>query len=86
MQKKPSEFKPDPELVVYRKHLAAKEAEFVPFPSFIDARIRLRLAERGIFSVYRHQAEALTAVYNHDDVVVATGTSSGKSLCYQVQY
>lgn len=84
MQKKPSEFKPDPELVVYRKHLAAKEAEFVPFPSFIDARIRLRLAERGIFSVYRHQAEALTAVYNHDDVVVATGTSSGKSLCYQV--
>ena len=80
MQKKPSEFKPDPELIVYRKRFAAREPEFVPFPSFIDTRIRLRLAERGILSVYRHQAEALTAIYNHDDIVIATGTSRGKSL------
>ena len=33
---------------------------------------------------YRHQAEALTAVEAGQNVVVATPTASGKSLCYQV--
>ncbi len=33
---------------------------------------------------YRHQAEALLAIEHANNVVIATPTASGKSLCYQV--
>ncbi len=39
---------------------------------------------KGITSFYAHQAEALNALYEGKNVVVATSTSSGKSLIYQL--
>jgi len=44
--------------------------------------IRAALRERGIQRLYTHQAAALDLVRAGHDVVVATGTASGKSLCY----
>ena len=41
-----------------------------------------RCASRGIERLYSHQAEAVTAVLDGQDVVVVTPTASGKSLCY----
>lgn len=38
----------------------------------------------GIRRLYRHQAEAFDACVGGQDVVVVTGTSSGKSLCYSL--
>jgi DEAD/DEAH box helicase domain-containing protein len=38
----------------------------------------------GVGSLYTHQAAALDAVRGGEHVVVATGTASGKSLCYQL--
>ncbi len=43
--------------------------------------IERRLSGHGL---YQHQTEALKAVLGGGNVVVATGTSSGKTLCYQV--
>jgi DEAD/DEAH box helicase domain-containing protein len=40
--------------------------------------------ERGIDSLYRHQAEAIEAVREGENVVLATPTASGKSLAYTV--
>jgi DEAD/DEAH box helicase domain-containing protein len=53
--------------------------------------LRLDLPERvwaglwrlGIDSLWSHQAEAIDLVRTGESVVVATGTASGKSLCYQ---
>ncbi|HOF87588.1 MAG TPA: DEAD/DEAH box helicase, partial [Armatimonadota bacterium] len=42
------------------------------------------LAARGITQLYSHQTTAITAARNGADVLVATGTASGKSLCYQI--
>ncbi|KAM3545416.1 hypothetical protein ARSEF1564_001729 [Beauveria bassiana] len=39
---------------------------------------------KGISSFYAHQAEALNALHEGKNVVVATSTSSGKSLIYQL--
>lgn len=39
---------------------------------------------KGITTFYAHQAEALNALHDGQNVVVATSTSSGKSLIYQL--
>ena len=39
---------------------------------------------RGIDGFYTHQAQAIDALRKGQNVVVATGTASGKSLCYNV--
>lgn len=38
----------------------------------------------GTERLYHHQAQAIDAVRNGQDVVVATGTASGKTLCYNL--
>lgn len=45
---------------------------------------RSRLHARKLDQVYVHQAAAIRELVAGEDVVVATGTASGKSLCYQV--
>jgi RAD3-like DEAD/DEAH box helicase/helicase-like protein/uncharacterized protein DUF1998 len=45
------------------------------------ATIRKRLGERVL---WKHQTDALQLVLNGKNAVIATGTSSGKTLCYQI--
>src|SRR6185503_8618542 len=42
------------------------------------------IAARGIERLYTHQVEAITSLREGRDVVVVTGTASGKSLCYHL--
>ena len=42
------------------------------------------LASRGIARLYTHQVQAIEALRGGLDVVVVTGTASGKSLCYHL--
>ena len=46
----------------------------------LDPRV---LAALGVSSLWSHQAAAIDAIRAHRSVAVATGTASGKSLCYQ---
>ncbi|MBX3095801.1 MAG: DEAD/DEAH box helicase, partial [Fimbriimonadaceae bacterium] len=50
----------------------------------LDPRIVTALSGRGISSLFTHQAEAIEAVRSGQDVLITTGTGSGKSLCYQI--
>jgi DEAD/DEAH box helicase domain-containing protein len=68
--------------VVHHRVLPARDALTVPFPDWLDARIRAGLEARGISSLYAHQAEAIDAVHAGEDIVVVTPTASGKTLCY----
>jgi len=43
-----------------------------------------KLHARGIDALYTHQATAIDALRAGTSIVVASGTASGKSLCYQV--
>lgn len=64
--------------------LAGREANFAQVSSVLHPRLVERLAELGIEKTYKHQAQAIDAVIAGKDTIVITGTSSGKSLCYQV--
>ncbi len=48
-------------------------------PRIIDA-----LNQIGIKRFYSHQTEAIDSLHDRNNVVIVTGTSSGKSLCYQI--
>ncbi|HSK52795.1 MAG TPA: DEAD/DEAH box helicase [Clostridia bacterium] len=70
--------------VVHHEVLPPREAQFAPFPDWLDPRIRAGLAQRGIEQLYVHQAAAIDAVHAGEDVVVVTPTASGKTLCYSL--
>lgn len=63
---------------------AARSGSFGAWPDHLDHRLLAALRERGVAAPYAHQAEALHAIAEGRDVVLATSTASGKSLCFQV--
>lgn len=64
--------------------IVARSGEVVEWPTAIDPRLRRALELRGIARPYAHQAAAMEAAMAGRDVVLATATASGKSLCFQV--
>ncbi|MCB9411383.1 MAG: DUF1998 domain-containing protein [Actinobacteria bacterium] len=69
---------------VHHLHLPARPGDSVDLPKWLGADVTDRLANAGIDTLYLHQAEALEWLLQHRrNVVVATGTASGKSLVYQ---
>lgn len=50
----------------------------------LDEPLRRLLASRGIEQLYCHQVAALEAARAGRDLVVVTGTASGKTLCYNL--
>ena len=56
----------------------------MPFPEWLNPRLLTSLKAMGIDGLYSHQAEALNRIQNGQNVVVTTGTASGKSICYQL--
>jgi DEAD/DEAH box helicase domain-containing protein len=68
--------------VVAWEKLPARPARTVPLPETLDPRLATALRARGIDQLYTHQAAAVDAAGRGENVVVATATASGKSLCY----
>jgi len=61
-----------------------RAAETVPLPADIAPGVRDALTARGIEQLYSHQAQALALARDGTDLVIATPTASGKSLCYNL--
>lgn len=59
-----------------------RDAEFADVERPLDPSLREHLSGLGITSLYSHQAIAFDLAVSGHDVVVVTGTGSGKSLCY----
>ncbi|HTK32504.1 MAG TPA: DEAD/DEAH box helicase [Candidatus Saccharimonadaceae bacterium] len=64
--------------------LPAREARYATLDPPLPEPLADALAHRGIARLYTHQVEAIRALRNGRDVVVVTGTASGKSLCYHL--
>ena len=72
------------EEIAYRGLEPAREARTEPLPDDLDPRVASSLVATGVTSLYRHQAETWEAARRGENVVVTTGTASGKSLAFNL--
>lgn len=71
------------ERLVHVQQQPAVDAVVEPWPDWIGPEVRALFAASGADVLWAHQAEALAALHAGQNVVVSTGTASGKSLIYQ---
>jgi DEAD/DEAH box helicase domain-containing protein len=70
--------------VVHVRAVEPREAQYAEPATPIDERLWSLLRRRNIHRLYTHQAAAVDAILAGRDVVVVTGTASGKTLCYNL--
>ncbi|MCT1451632.1 DEAD/DEAH box helicase [Corynebacterium sp. p3-SID1145] len=64
--------------------VAAQLSRTAPWPDWVDEDLKNTLIDASIPHLYIHQRQCADLAWEDRDVVVATGTSSGKSLGYQL--
>ena len=64
--------------------LPAQSARPVPFPRTVDPRLRAACRERGVTTLYTHQAHCYQRARAGCNVVLVTPTASGKTLAYNL--
>jgi len=74
----------DAEEVAYRGLETPQLGRSEPLPDDLDPRVVSALAATGVTSLWRHQAEAWEASRRGENVIVTTGTASGKSLAFNL--
>jgi DEAD/DEAH box helicase domain-containing protein len=72
------------EEIAYAGVELAREPKLEPLPDDLDPRVASALVATGVTALYRHQAEAWEAARRGENVVVTTGTASGKSLAFNL--
>src|SRR4030042_3335008 len=61
-----------------------RETVLIPHAEELRADLREGLRRRGIERLYAHQAAAVEAALRGENVALATGTASGKTLAYNL--
>ncbi|MBV6391022.1 MAG: ATP-dependent RNA helicase SrmB [Anaerolineales bacterium] len=72
-----------PNLVAWRT-TPSRAAKTLPFPDDAPDTLRLALSTRGISLLYSHQRTAWTRARARRNLILATGTASGKTLAYNL--
>ncbi len=70
--------------IVDIKRLARREAKFGKLDHPLDPRLAHILALEGVKDLYSHQAKSRELLRAGKNVLVVTGTASGKTLCYNL--
>ncbi|XP_045812887.1 uncharacterized ATP-dependent helicase YprA isoform X2 [Trifolium pratense] len=70
--------------IVHIEDICARKAIYSEIPAELSEKTRSALKYIGVSKMYNHQAESIQASLLGKNVVVATMTSSGKSLCYNL--
>jgi DEAD/DEAH box helicase domain-containing protein len=72
------------EEIAYAGTEPARDARTEPLPGDLDPRVASALVATGVTSLFRHQAETWEAARRGENVIVTTGTASGKSLAFNL--
>lgn len=70
--------------IVHVREVPERAASFAAPAEPLAEQVGMALSGRGIDRLYTHQARAIDLARGGLDLLVVTGTSSGKSLCYQI--
>ena len=72
------------EQIIHTQHIPAQDATFGKLNKPLKPALQSRLESLGISRLYRHQAKALNTIFAGRNVIVATPSASGKTLCYHL--
>jgi DEAD/DEAH box helicase domain-containing protein len=72
--------------LVHVQHLPARAPAIEPFPDGLPDLLVSRLGLTGVRGLYPHQADGLAVLRDGRDLVIATGTASGKTLVYNAAF
>jgi DEAD/DEAH box helicase domain-containing protein len=72
------------EEIAYSGLEPSRDPKLEPLPDDLDPRVASALVGTGVTALFRHQAEAWEAARRGENVVVTTGTASGKSLAFNL--
>ena len=72
------------EQITHIERIPPRAAVWADLERPLAPRLREVLASQGVERFYTHQARAIDAARDGRHVIVATGTASGKTLCYNV--
>ena len=70
--------------VVHTELLPERPAEHADLTGGLHGAVQAALATQGVERLYSHQAAAIDNIRAGRDVVIVTGTASGKTLCYNI--
>ncbi|MHA1359840.1 MAG: DEAD/DEAH box helicase [Candidatus Helarchaeota archaeon] len=70
--------------IVHIEELSEKEAQYKSIYPPIPRKITELLQKKQITQLFSHQVDAIEAIRKGENVVIATSTSSGKTLCYTI--
>jgi DEAD/DEAH box helicase domain-containing protein len=70
--------------IVHVQHIPPRRARYGRLDKPLPAPLQDALKQAGAEKLYTHQAQAVNAARAGQNVVVATSTASGKTLCYNV--
>jgi len=70
--------------IAHVETVPAREAQYGDLAKPISGVLAAALAETGVERLYSHQVDAIDAIRSGENVVVVTGTASGKTLCYDI--
>jgi DEAD/DEAH box helicase domain-containing protein len=70
------------ELIIYKKKISKREAEYVDFPENLSEELAEYLTQNGINKLYCHQAEMFEKAMEKNNIVITTSTASGKTLSF----
>ena len=70
--------------IAHIEHIPRREARYAELHQPLDESLQDCLSEHGLLPLYTHQAEAINYAREGKNVMVATSSASGKTLCYNV--
>jgi len=70
--------------IVYWHKIPPHPGQYCSFPDNVEPALRGALIQQGIRQLYLHQYQAFQYVQENNNILITSGTASGKSLCYNL--
>ena len=70
--------------IAHIEHIPPRRADYGKLDEPLRAELQDSLNKHGLSPLYTHQAEAVNHIHRGKNVIIATSSASGKTLCYNI--